>query len=148
MLNLFSHKENWPCNCAKCLLYPLSCTQVGGQHTSTELNRTITCSRGLLNFSKLRRFNNFSHFSLLSEWVFSENMHSELICPYLVLTSAEILFTLKQQWFFCAFLCDKDSHLGTGLCYDRQGGGRADERWCRSGNTHCKQSEWWKQTEC
>lgn len=38
------------------------------------------------------------------------------------------LSALKQRWFFCAFLCDKDSHLGTGLCFDRQGGGREGRR--------------------
>ncbi len=37
------------------------------------------------------------------------------------------LSALKQCWFFCAFLCDKDSHLGTGLCFDRQRCGGKEE---------------------
>lgn len=38
------------------------------------------------------------------------------------------LSALKQCWFFCAFLCDKDSHQGTGLCFDRQRWGGVGRR--------------------
>jgi len=45
-----------------------------------------------------------------------------LVIPHLVSLFVESPIrpsALKQRWLFCAFLCDKDSRLETGLCFDR-----------------------------
>lgn len=146
------------------LLYPLSYTQTGATvRVQRVLNSSIAFSRGLLSPIS-------THFCLsamlccilpfpFSCWVgalvktctLCADNSTSCLCGNPIYLSA-----LKQRWFFCAFLCDKDSHLGTGLCFDRQrwggwGGGRGKGRegvLKRSENTQSKQSEWWKHIEC
>lgn len=119
------------------LLYPLSYTQMRGTVcVQRVLNSSIAFSGGLLSpISPC--FASFSPFLVFAEWVPLRKKHalSVPVIPHLV--SAEIPFTW-QPWnsagSFVLFF-DKDSHLGTGLCFDRQ-------RWGGVGRRE-GEARWW-----